>query len=285
MLVVSSRLRVASNVRVVIRTLGRGGVSAVCNIMNVPIASVTHRTRTRNVHCVNFHRRRSTNCTTTTDNFLARGPKVYLAISTPKFLGNLATLTGTAMGNFPVVVVDNSDSHTVISLRRNSCRRLSRVGTTGPCTGTTFHIGRPRSLNVTLTHTVQISMSNHPNKICLSLPTGILTTAVRGSRTLAAVIGIRGPSPTLLPYPGSIADTVSLLTGTRQPLVVLNGNTTCSRTSRRLHRFVRDARVPFLPVSVTGKVLRSARPLSTTTTHSFTLTGTSIIVLINTQLG
>lgn len=174
---------IASTPRCLTQILVTGNVQGVCNIINVPIASFTHVTRNVNVQFINVHRRRSTIGTTTTSKFVANQPTIALAMSTPKFLGNLPTLLRTAIGNCPIVVVNNSSAHRIISLRRNRCRNLSRVGCTGRFYGTSLHVSHVRSVPLTITHTVRVTSSKHPNTICVSFPSSAITRALDRDRT------------------------------------------------------------------------------------------------------
>ena len=260
------------------------GVETIYGVVGIPVTDLARLAQESGIRYIGFRHEASAGNAAAAAGFLSKVPGVCLTVSAPGFLNALPSLAAATVNCFPMIQISGSSERHLVDLQRGEYEELDQLAAAKPFAKAAYRIDRAEDIGRGVARAFRTAISGRPGGVYLDVPGAVLGEVMDAVAGAATLWPLTDPAPRQLPAPEAVDRALSLLAGSRRPLVVLGKGAAYAQADEEIRSFLESTGIPFLPMSMAKGLLPDDHPQSAASARSLALAKADVVMLVGARL-
>ena len=260
------------------------GVETIYGVVGIPVTDLARLAQESGIRYIGFRHEASAGNAAAAAGFLSKAPGVCLTVSAPGFLNALPSLAAATVNCFPMIQISGSSERHLVDLQRGEYEELDQLAAAKPFAKAAYRIDRAQDIGRGVARAFRTAISGRPGGVYLDVPGAVLGEVMDAVAGAATLWPLTDPAPRQLPAPEAVDRALSLLAGSRRPLVVLGKGAAYAQADEEIRSFLESTGIPFLPMSMAKGLLPDDHPQSVASARSLALARADVVMLVGARL-
>src|SRR4029077_16237904 len=271
-------------IHLVVDALKLNDVNTIYGVVGIPITDLARLAQASGIRYIGFRPESDARHAAAAAGFLTRRPGVCLTVSAPGFLNGLVALANATTNCFPMIQISGSSERHLVDMQRGDYEELDQLSAARPFAKAAYRIGRVEDIGLGVARALRTAVSGRPGGVYLDIPGAVLAEAIEAEVAADTISRVIDPDPAQLPALEAVDRSWQLLGQPRVPLIVLAKGAAYAQADNVIQKFVEDAGIPYLPMSMAKGLLPDTHPQSVAAARSLALARADVVMLVGARL-